>query len=457
MDSRNLSDRIYAQRVKADGTMAWTLDGVALCPPTTDGQLYPMIATDGAGGAIVTWEEARGGNFDIYAQRIKASGMVDPNWPVTGSVLCSATNNQGYPQIAPDGAGGAIVTWWDWRNMLPGDTSTDIYAQRVIANGVVSWTPNGVPLCRAAGEQQDPTISADGFGGAIVAWEDRRLYYQIYAQRVRTNGTTVWPNDGVALSGAPPWIAGSPVIAADGDGGAIVAWGGGNIFVALGIFAQHIQAGGAVDPRWPTDGRALGTVAVDSRHPSIASDGQGGAIVTWEDNRNDDGDIFAQRVPPDGTPSWLTDGAPVCTAVNLQSYPLIAADGQGNAIITWTDTRTGDDNVYAQRIQANGSLGGGVVDVPRDLAVDFALDPVRPNPMRGRSMTVSFTLAASGNASLELLDVAGRRLASRDLSSLGAGRHAVDLGMANRLAPGVYLVRLRQGSAIRVSRVAVLD
>jgi len=456
MDSRNFSSRIYAQRVKADGTMAWTLDGVALCPPTTDGQLYPTIATDGAGGAIVAWEEARGGNFDIYAQRIRAGGLVDPNWPVTGSVLCSATNNQVYPQIAQDGAGGAIVTWWDWRNMLPGDTSTDIYAQRVLANGVMSWAPNGVSLCRAAGEQQDPTISADGFGGAIVAWEDRRLYYQIYAQRVRTNGTTVWPTDGVALSGAPPWIAASPVIAADGDGGAIVAWPGGNIFVALGIFAQHVLAAGVIDPRWPTEGRALGTIAVDSTHPTTVSDGQGGAIVTWEDNRNDDGDIYAQRVSPDGTPRWLTDGAPVCTAENRQYYPLIAADGPGNAVITWTDTRNGNEDVYAQRIQANGSLGGGVVDVPRELAVDFALDPVRPNPMRGRSIVVSFTLAVSGNASLELFDVAGRRLTSRDLGSLGTGRHAVELGIASRLAPGIYLVRLRQGSAIRVSRVAVL-
>jgi hypothetical protein len=146
----------------------------------------------------------------------------------------------------------------------------------------------------------------------------------------------------------------------------------------------------------------------------------------------------------------------VCTAENRQYYPLIAADGPGNAVITWTDTRNGNEDVYAQRIQANGSLGGGVVDVPRELAVDFALDPVRPNPMRGRSIVVSFTLAVSGNASLELFDVAGRRLTSRDLGSLGTGRHAVELGIASRLAPGIYLVRLRQGSAIRVSRVAVL-
>jgi hypothetical protein len=33
-------------------------------------QMLPAIASDGAGGAIATWEDRRSGDFDIYAQRV---------------------------------------------------------------------------------------------------------------------------------------------------------------------------------------------------------------------------------------------------------------------------------------------------------------------------------------------------------------------------------------------------
>jgi hypothetical protein len=94
--------------------------------------------------------------------------------------------------------------------------------------------------------------------------------------------------------------------------------------------------------------------------------------------------------------------------------------------------------------------------VPGEASVAFALDPVRPNPTRGGVLTVHFTLPTDAPASLELLDVAGRRIATREVGSLGAGPHTLDLIQGKRLAPGLYLVRLTQGANTRTTRVAVL-
>ena len=69
--------------------------------------------------------------FDIYAQRINSAGAVQ--WPVNGTAICTASDDQEYPAIASDGAGGAIVTWSDFRRY--DFTSLDIYAQRVNAAG----------------------------------------------------------------------------------------------------------------------------------------------------------------------------------------------------------------------------------------------------------------------------------------------------------------------------------
>src|SRR5262249_34089539 len=73
-----------------------------------------------------------------------------PHDPNNGNVgLCTAANDQLYPTIVSDGAGGAIVTWYDNRN-----GASDIYAQRVSAAGAPQWTANGVALCTAANIQQ---------------------------------------------------------------------------------------------------------------------------------------------------------------------------------------------------------------------------------------------------------------------------------------------------------------
>ena len=144
----------------------WVQDGVAICT-ATGGQWSPMIVSDGAGGAIVTWYDSRNGSTDIYTQRVNASGSVQ--WAADGVAISTATGAQQYPTITSDGAGGAIVTWSDNRS-----GNYDIYVQRVNTSGSVQWTTDGVALCTAAGDQQYPTIISDGAGGAIVTWYDSR-------------------------------------------------------------------------------------------------------------------------------------------------------------------------------------------------------------------------------------------------------------------------------------------
>jgi hypothetical protein len=57
------------------------------------------------------------------------------------SALSLASSATGGLSLAPDGAGGAIVAWEDSRN-----GNSDIFAQRISANGSVQWMPGGVPI-----------------------------------------------------------------------------------------------------------------------------------------------------------------------------------------------------------------------------------------------------------------------------------------------------------------------
>ena len=354
---------IYAQHVLASGAVdpAWPADGRALCTAVYE-QTYPTIAADGAGGAIVTWMDLRSGaNYDIYAQHVLASGAVDPAWPANGRALCTAANNQQVPTIVSDGAGGAIVSWHDARS----GTSWDIYAQHVLASGAVdpAWPGNGRALCTAVYDQTYPVMVADGAGGAIVTWWDYRsgTYYDIYAQHVLAGGAVdpAWPADGRALCTAANTQQ-YPTIVSDGSGGAIVTWYDLRSGTANDIYAQHVLASGAVDPAWPADGRALCTATNNQLNPTIVSDGAGGAIVTWYDLRSGTAnDIYAQHVLASGAvdPTWPADGRALCTATNQQQTPTIVSDGAGGAIAIWQDYRSGTSwDIYAQHVLASGAV-----------------------------------------------------------------------------------------------------
>ena len=348
-DLRNgaTSTDIYVQRVDASGIPQWTANGVALCTAVGE-QVGRRAAPDGAGGAIVTWADHRSGGWDIYTQRVNAFGT--PQWTVNGVAVCTAVDNQNAPTIVSDGAGGAFVTWYD--NRRNGYPDSDIYAQRVDASGVPQWTANGVALCIAANERY-PEIVSDGAGGAIVAWNDYRSGYpnsDIYAQRVSVSGAPQWMANGVALCTAAngqDYLG----IVSDDAGGAIVSWKD-DRGAAPDIYTQRVSDSGI--PQWTADGVALCTAGDNQYSPTIVPDGTGGAIVAWEDYRTYPSDIYTQRVDASGVTQWTGDGVALCTAANGQFYPTLASDGAGGAIVTWEDKRNDTADIYAQH--ATGPL-----------------------------------------------------------------------------------------------------
>lgn len=444
--------KVYGQHLAADGSPQWVTDGIPLCSNPA-AQQNPSVIGDGAGGVLVTWLDTRNGSYAVCAQRLAANGS--PQWPADGVVLCDTSGTRYEPRLISDGSGGAIVTWYDQRAGV-GYMFDDIYARRVSGAGVPQWAVQGVPLCTATGSQQSPVLVSDGLGGAIVTWFDgRAVDYDIYAQRISAAGITQWPADGVALCTAVGEQA-YPSLTSDGIGGAIVAWRDYRSGGEYDTYAQHISQAGA--PQWANDGVVVCDAINDQYDPAITSDGNGGAIVAWPDNRSGTLDIYAQRLSGTGVPQWAANGVALCTAANMQNVTAMVADGAGGAIVAWQDKRGGSSlDIYAQRVQAGGLLGGNVTSVPAAASVAFGLSSIVPNPTFGGTLHVRFALSGNSAATLELLDIAGRRIASRDVGSFGAGPHDIGLGTGKRLPPGVYLVRLAQGGRSATVRATLLQ
>jgi hypothetical protein len=91
-----------------------------------------------------------------------------------------------------------------------------------------------------------------------------------------------------------------------------------------------------------------------------------------------------------------------------------------------------------------------------DGRLSFALEGMYPNPAAGPNLKVRFALPMRAPAQLQLFDVRGRIVVAREVGELGSGMHEMDLTGHERIASGLYFVRLRQGAQERVRRVTVL-
>jgi hypothetical protein len=184
----------------------------------------PSLVSDGAGGAIVAWEDGRNGNSDVFAQKISADGHVQ--WTPTGVPIAVQPGRQRFQQLVSDGAGGAVVVWEDWRT-----SPTRIYAQHVGADGTTTWADNGFPISSTYGES--PKIMRSDDGTYIIVWVDTdhnggtRDYLR--AQKVDTTGSLLWPMDSRTDSGGTTGVVISEIYGADFD----IASDGGRGFIAV--------------------------------------------------------------------------------------------------------------------------------------------------------------------------------------------------------------------------------
>jgi hypothetical protein len=325
----------------------WVQDGTPVCTTAGD-QNIPLIVSDGQGGAIIAWTDGRGGNGDIYAQRISAEGVL--LWDTGGVPVCTDSSAQGLEDIAPDGSGGAIIVWSDGRNL-----NADIYAQRLSAAGIELWTPGGVPVCTWPAHQRCARVVPGGAGEAIIAWIDSRLdsFDAAYAQKLTAAGSPAWTTDGMYAAGTDDCFATSFRAVSDSLGGAILVWCCTNGY----LWGQRIDGDG--NACWGTNGHSVADATSDPFGIAVVSDGFGGALVLFRDSIFWGGiltlDVLrAQRVAPDGTACWSSE-------IELDSsdfsYLAIAPDAMGGAIVVWQSDLNGSGNaLIVQRLDAAGSF-----------------------------------------------------------------------------------------------------
>jgi len=352
----NFSD-VYAQRVDSGGIALWNSNGVVINnaniqPPITPNP--PAIVSDGEGGAIIVWHDFRGNRWTIYAQRINSSGIVQ--WEPNGVAFSFPSWPGPWVQLTPpaiisDGKGGAILVWGDFR-----DTKPRLSAQHINGSGVVQWNGMGVLVCDTVSTVVSSLIIGDGKGGAIISWIDNRIgnSTQLYSQHINAFGVRQWGSNGKRIWGMGG-LQTAPTIIDDGGGGAFITWKD-HISGSANLYTQHVDSTGS--EQWNQDAVVISTTAVTGTSGcSLVRGMTGEIIVVWSDRRNTANvDIYAQCINTAGVAEWNSGGIAIAATGNNESVPVIISDTTGGVIVAW-----GDDNqdLYAQKVNASGDVQWG--------------------------------------------------------------------------------------------------
>jgi len=363
------------ERAFAEGGIAWGPEGVPICE-ASETQWNMRMAPDGFGGAIIVWQDDRNMTTapDIYAQRIDENGVAVAQWAPNGVPVCTETGDQLKPVVVGDGSGGAIIAWEDHRDPDPA-----IYAVRISSNGAPAWGGEVILRDVTLSEQHSPEIveaEFSGVNGAVIVWKEKSgLDQYIYAQAIDETGAVRWVATGVQVSSGTDAKAKEypKLIKSDSDN-VIVTWQdqrNGN----YDIYAHRIDiTNGAVDPSWTVNGNPVTVAPGHQERPEIVSDGSGGAIIVWTDFRNGtlNSDIYAQWIDFNGEQVWTPDGVPICTEVGEQKRPVITEDllygTTMGAIIAWEDMRSGDFDIYAEKVflEVDPEWTGGGIPIATD-------------------------------------------------------------------------------------------
>jgi len=267
-------------KIDAEGNLPWGEDGVSvgLVP-----EYLNQMVSYGSGGVIVVGYTFQGDSDAVYAQRVDSQGNM--LWGSDGAQVFVGPAES--PRVASDGSGGGIIVF----EQVTPSTDSDIYVQKVDAEGDILWGPDGVPICVGPSHQYSPQIVADGAGGAIVFWVDER---GVCAQRVDADGHKPW-NEDVLLCDST-YVR----IASDGSGGAFC--------VSYDGVAKRLDATGT--ELWGSDGITFTPEAIHEPGLALVPDDCGGLLISWAEDVKwrhyeiSNVSYYVQRIDAEGNVVW---------------------------------------------------------------------------------------------------------------------------------------------------------
>lgn len=357
-------------------------------------QLLPVGIPDGAGGAILTWQDGRNGtDLNIYAQRVDRYGLLGAE-PTITAVRDVPSDEGGQVTLSwmasyldTAGSGGTVVGYQVFRSVPAASPSAP--------------RPNRDGLPGSGGSRRIPREIAAVVGGRAIVWEyvttQSALQVPGYGLEVPTTSDSMASSTGMTL-----------------------------------FMVRAVSAGDAFWDSAPDSGYSLDNLAPLMPGAFSGEYSLGTARLHWAPNR--EADLAGYNLYRAATGDFMPE--------------------PGNRVASLRDTSFDDlagrrlfYKLSAFDIHGNESPWAAVLpdSAPAPVGGAVWLGPATPNPVRGDAL-IRYRLPQEGRVSLSLFDHQGRRVTTLVHGVLQAGEHVARWngrdGAGREVANGLYFLRL---------------
>jgi hypothetical protein len=413
-DDRGGGVQITAARVAPDGTLLWGAAGVELTN-TTEFVAAPKIAGTGDGGVVVAWTQ----DTTVRLKKLDPSG--NPLWGA-GVTLTPAAGSYSVADLHDSGANDVIVSFVHQTGGFP--SPRHLAAQKLDATGAFLWGATPVSVFDGGSLQfgNFPPFVPDGTGGAVFSWYDvASPQLQCYAQRVLAGGTEAFPHNGSAASLNATRVRVSPSAAFNSTTSeTFLFWEEESASQSQsGVYGQKFDALG--DRQWTDEGTVVIPVGADDMTMVRCLTAGPGAFVFWSRSPAFGQDrLHGARLDANGA----IDLPPfdIASTPSQKSRLDVGRSTAGFAILAWNDNRADAGDILAQNVNPDGTLGPSSTGIG---AADNAgtsrlqMGVPWPNPTVGLVQFKYSSTESAGDLALGIYDAHGRLV--RRLAATGGG------------------------------------
>jgi hypothetical protein len=303
----------------------------------------------------------------------------------------------------------------------------------------------------------------DSYGNFVIAWQDNRNgMSNIYFQRYNSFGEAIDINTKVNYSPISPFQT-SPSISIDSLGNFVITWQDPRSS-NWDIYCQRFSSSGSErgsNTKVSDDARGFNQL-----DPSISMDSQGNFVILWEDYRYNVNhpDIIGQRYYVDGSPNGSNYRVVADGLNHNKSHPVVSANNS-LVVFVWMDNRRLMEwDIYAKIVSWDWDGVTSVSELGDNLPKDFSLSQNYPNPFNP-STKIKYAISSPQYATLKVYDILGNEVASLVNEYKSPGTYEVDfptVGMrhasstTNVLPSGVYFYQLKAGDFMQTKKMLLL-
>jgi len=312
-------------------------------------QVLPKVAITRNGNTYISRFDNNDGGYNLYLNLLNYDG--NSLWANPDGLLISnhpqATSLTEYAMTTDD-EGNAIIVFQDIRN----SEVHNIVAYKISQEGEFLWGADGIMISNDTSTEVSnlsPTVFCASDNSIYMTWQNIATTTSIVINRLNSSGQKLWGEDGIILSYTEGNCTWPQIIQSDNNNILLKYYQDSGPFWAPNrhIFVRKLTPEGTL--LWESTITNAGGITAWEQLIPFVSDGIGGAVLSWYEDREQDmdNDIYCQHITSEGNITMVENGVlAIIDPYNQQYYPTLSIDEANRHIYIFSSISDANQDNY---------------------------------------------------------------------------------------------------------------